>query len=485
MFLLLMEQDPLFTSNQNTKFLHGMAQAGWGALRHDWLAGTKDGLPLFSGLVRAMHAWLPPYVTYAMFAALASVCFFSLEGILRLTLRITCGSRCHACLCASIVIVLACCPEWYAGVAGQYLLGSYLQPCVFGVFILLSVRWFLERREAAASTALALASIMHPAYLFLAAVLLVAYGVELHRAGRAWKAHLMMCGPCLVCISGYLVYLGLVFRPTSPELFEQAVHILTVKRIPHHSLASVWAGPEAYGKLVLALAAVYVLRGKALGRLLGWLTAASLLLTLLQVTTGSKALALVAPWRASVVIVPLALFSLIAWLLLRLPEPSAEACSEGRKRLYVAFGLLFVILAVRGVMINFEALRTYQTGPEMAVLRWLEAHKKASDVYCIPVRDQAFEKFRLETGAPAFVNWKSHPYKDVEVLEWDARIALAEQLERSSQGELPFILDRLRAQGRVTHILVRQPPPWPGAPGLEQVFADPAYVLFRIAPKAE
>lgn len=483
-FLLLMEQAPLYTSNQNTKFLHGAAQAGWGDLRHDWLAGTKDGLPLFSVLVHAMHAWLSPYMAYAVFAALTAVCFFSLEGILRRTFGVTWGSRRHAWLCASLAIVLACCHDAYAGVAGQYMLGTYLQPCVFGVFVLLSVRWFLERREAAASTALALASIMHPAYLFPAAVLLVAYGVELRRDGRGWKAHLATYGPFLVCISANLIYLGLVFRPTSPELFEQAVRILAVKRIPHHSLVSVWAGPGAYGKLALALAAVYLLRGKPLGRLLGWLTAASLLLTLLQAMTGSKALALVAPWRASVVIVPLALFSLIAWLLLRLSEPTVEALSVERKRLHAIFGLLFVVLAVRGVVINLEALHAYRARPEMAVLRWIRDHKQAGDVYCIPIRDPAFEKFRLETGAPVFVNWKSHPYKDVEVLEWDARIALAEELEKSSQAELASVLDRLRAHDRVTHILVRQPAPWSGVPGLEHVFTDSTCILFRIATKA-
>lgn len=53
-FLLVMRQDPLYSDNQNTKFLHGMAWAGAGALRHDWLAGTQDGLPFFSGLVYAI-----------------------------------------------------------------------------------------------------------------------------------------------------------------------------------------------------------------------------------------------------------------------------------------------------------------------------------------------------------------------------------------------------------------------------------------------
>ncbi|HWQ09741.1 MAG TPA: DUF6798 domain-containing protein [Holophaga sp.] len=479
-FLLVMRQDPLYSDNQTTKFLHGMAWAGAGDLRHDWLAGTKDGLPLFSGLVYAIFAWLPPFMVYVLFAGLVGVCFFSLEGILRHTFGIAAGGRRHAWLCASLIIILACFHTWYDGVAAQYLLGDYLQPCVFGVFIFLSVRWFLERKEGAASAALALAYLMHPAYLFLAVVLIAAYLFELRRDGREARAYLTTLGPFLVCIAAYVLYLGMVFRPTSPQAFAQATRILAVERIPYHSLISNWAGPSAYGKLVLVLIAIRLLRGRPLARLLAWLTAATLLLTLVQGATHSNALALVAPWRASVVIVPLALFAVIARLLLQVPE--ADRAMAG-KRLVTVFTLLLLVLVARGLRSNLKEYRAYHAGPEMAVLRYIKAHRQPGDVYCIPVRDAAFEKFRLETGAPAFVNWKSHPYKDVEVLEWDARIALAQRLGKATPADLPTVLEALRAHDHVTHIVVRQPAPWPDAPGLVQAFADPAFVLYRIVPR--
>src|SRR4051794_40752470 len=54
-------QAPLYYSNQNQYFLHGLADAGEGFLRDDWLARTGDPTPLFSGLVsftaRAFHPW--------------------------------------------------------------------------------------------------------------------------------------------------------------------------------------------------------------------------------------------------------------------------------------------------------------------------------------------------------------------------------------------------------------------------------------------
>src|SRR5436190_6480308 len=54
-------QAPLYYSNQNQYFLHGLAEAGEGLLADDWLAKTRDPTPVFSGLVavtgRSLHPW--------------------------------------------------------------------------------------------------------------------------------------------------------------------------------------------------------------------------------------------------------------------------------------------------------------------------------------------------------------------------------------------------------------------------------------------
>src|SRR5262245_21652326 len=62
LFVLVYGQAPLFYSNQNQYFLHGLAQAGEGLLDEDWLANTRDPTPIFSGLValtvRSLHPWM-------------------------------------------------------------------------------------------------------------------------------------------------------------------------------------------------------------------------------------------------------------------------------------------------------------------------------------------------------------------------------------------------------------------------------------------
>jgi hypothetical protein len=55
LFGVIYAQSPVYTSNQNQYFLHGLAAAGFGNLDVDWLANTVDPTPAFSKLI---------YVTY-------------------------------------------------------------------------------------------------------------------------------------------------------------------------------------------------------------------------------------------------------------------------------------------------------------------------------------------------------------------------------------------------------------------------------------
>lgn len=47
--------DPLCKTNQNHKFLFGLARAGLGCHDHAWLLGTSDPVPLFRLLVEATY----------------------------------------------------------------------------------------------------------------------------------------------------------------------------------------------------------------------------------------------------------------------------------------------------------------------------------------------------------------------------------------------------------------------------------------------
>jgi hypothetical protein len=55
LFGLAYTQAPLYYSNQNQYFLHGISQAGVGGLERDWLSNTADPTPVFRRLLVSSH----------------------------------------------------------------------------------------------------------------------------------------------------------------------------------------------------------------------------------------------------------------------------------------------------------------------------------------------------------------------------------------------------------------------------------------------
>src|SRR5437763_15532663 len=76
-------QAPLYYSNQNQYFLHGLADAGRGDLHEDWLANTKDSTPLFTGLVEVTATYLEECWFYVYYLVILGVYFYSLLGLFK------------------------------------------------------------------------------------------------------------------------------------------------------------------------------------------------------------------------------------------------------------------------------------------------------------------------------------------------------------------------------------------------------------------
>src|SRR5262245_50561360 len=70
LFAAAYTQAPLYYSNQNQYFLHGLARAGDGVLQEDWLANTADPTPIFSGLVAVTATFLHPWAFHVYYALL-------------------------------------------------------------------------------------------------------------------------------------------------------------------------------------------------------------------------------------------------------------------------------------------------------------------------------------------------------------------------------------------------------------------------------
>src|SRR4051794_13769153 len=80
-FALVYTQAPLYYSNQNQYFLHGLAQGGHGLLESDWLAGTRDPTPAFSALVAATYRFLPEPTFYLYYVLVFGIYFWSMVAL--------------------------------------------------------------------------------------------------------------------------------------------------------------------------------------------------------------------------------------------------------------------------------------------------------------------------------------------------------------------------------------------------------------------
>src|SRR5438067_9368178 len=74
-------QAPLYYSNQNQYFLHGLARAGVGYLSEDWLANTRDSTPVFTALVALTARWLHPWLFHVYHALLLGIYGAALLGL--------------------------------------------------------------------------------------------------------------------------------------------------------------------------------------------------------------------------------------------------------------------------------------------------------------------------------------------------------------------------------------------------------------------
>lgn len=496
LFTLAYAQSPLYTSNQNQYFLHGLARAGLGFLSEDWLANTLDPTPVFSKLIEftwLIVPWRP--IFYLYFAILAGIYLFSVLGIAEQLWGLS-ASRPKRWLYLSGLIILHSAALRYlisqalgvnwdylldGGVAGQRLLGTVLQPSTFGVLLVLSIYLLLKRSYIWAIVCLLVTTAFHPTYLLSAGVLTVVYmGIFLWES-KDLRASLALGMGALLGVIPILWHVYSTFGGTNPELTAQIREILVTFRIPHHALVAEWFDASVLVKLgFVGLALIILRRGKKstsdapsakLFHILLWPSLIAVLLTFFQVLTANNALALLFPWRLSTWLVPLSVCLLagygVNWLADRL---QLERLSGWVMAASLITALIFAAAGMLKFWISWQEKNFTVDRPVMA---YVEANKQPGEVYLIPIKMQ---DFRLETGAPVYVDFKSIPYKDIEVLEWYRRVQLADDFyTHGGCGRLSF----LAAEG-VTHLIAPTELTALECYGTELVFLDENFGVFSV-----
>jgi hypothetical protein len=494
-FGLAYTQAPLYTSNQNTKFIVGLADAGLGFLKEDWLANMTDPLPVFSLLVSLTYSYLPEYTFYVFNILIFGAYLHGLAGIASRIFGIDRRRSTYITFLGVIIALHSYAFDSYSirffgiemgqlfhyGVAEQHMIGRIFQPSVFGVFMLLSIYAFLCHEIFLAAFLVVLPSIVHPAYILNSALLTLSYMAIVLKEEKNVKKALGIGLFNLALISPVLIYYLVHFAPASPEIWNKAAEILVHVRSPHHMNTEVWLGGLAFVKFALIVSALYLVRGTKLFLIVGIPLLAALLLTITQALSENASLAAATPWRISVLLVPLSLGIIVAWGVSHVFKRFAAEAYRYRQVIVAANFAVILMLVFYGINTQIKRHEKFYAGDSIAMMNFVKETKSSGELYFVPVE---LEDFRLYTGAPTFVTFKSGPAKDIEYLEWYKRLVAASEFYSAKTDEACNILQTLQNEYKLTHLVVERPEPGRGCGNFHEIYSDDYYRVYKIEGKA-
>lgn len=466
-------------ANQNAYFLRGLAGAAVGHLSADWTAGTRDPVPLFSLLVRAVAGGLPSASFHILYLGVLAA--FVLSAALLRSRLVGRGSGAveKTLFLAALALpysglghlfpnrVASLLGATAGGVAGQSILAGYLQPSEAGVLLALALALFAVDRPRGAAGVAALAVAAHPTYVLASGFLLAGMGAALILE-RRWRSAVAASAVWLFLVSPVVAYTLIRFGRASAATGREAARILALDRLPHHAVPGASLGLAsvvALATVTLALVAWH--RERGLATCLGVTAGSTLLASLSVAWLGHPELYLLFPWRASAFLVPVSYALVLTAVIAALARFCAA--SPARRRLLAAaagaavLGLSTVAVARvsrpaeiydERAVFGHDGYDEYRDPEFLDLVHWVREHSDARDTYVVPIDPAfAFESFRLRTGQPILADWKTHPYQDVEVLEWWRRISQARELYRQL-GSCGTTMEAVLDRNSITHVVV-------------------------------
>ncbi|XXY47303.1 DUF6798 domain-containing protein [Sorangium sp. So ce269] len=461
-----------FVVNQNTYLVHAALRSGaYPQLEADWFAHTADPTPFFTWLVAPLLSLAGPASLLALNALLNAACLAALALAAEALLPDDAPRAPRWVVACALAAAWLAAPRprvAFEGVADQQVVRYFLQPASSGVLLLVGLALWLHGRPRAGAATAALSAVLHPTYI-PSVLLLVGVLVALDREAP-WPRKAALAALTAAVLAPPLLWTMTRFAPSDAATFRAAQRIIADVRIPHHTDPRRWFDLEVVVRALIVAGAIAVARRSGKLRL-GAFAGFCVLGTLAAVAfPGLYTLRLAFPWRISSWLVPLSTAVLLAALLGRLMRHPQRLVLPG------LVGAVWAIAMAVGVRQGLHRMnRREEAG--IALAREAQRRGSATDVIVIP---PSWEHLRLNAPAAIVADWKSHPYADREVLEWDRRVELLSALYTGA-GPLSC--------GALAPVLAGAPAPrWVivpsrsslSCPGVELVAKDADGGLYRV-----
>ena len=111
-------------------------------------------------------------------------------------------------------------------------------------------------------------------------------------------------------------------------------------------------------------------------------------------------------------------------------------------------------------------------------MEFVRSNVRETDVYLIP---PSLERFRLYAQAPVIVDFKTHPYKDTEVIEWYDRLQNTYRFYAAwNTPTLCELLPEFTAKYSLSHVVQSSPRGPSPCKNLVPIYQDQYYTVFSI-----
>lgn len=481
LFWLSYTQLPLFSSTQNFYYLHGIAQESSSRLANDFQANVTDAWPVFTKLVQVTRIygkdyWFSGYhflltATYISSLLLISrqivpkeislVSFVSLAGMLVLI---------HSELMADITRYVLGTNIWfgtYAGVANQAVISTVLQPATFGVLIIASIAAALKTRYYTAAILAGSAAMIHFSYAIATAPLIIAYLLLERQQKYTLREIALTASMWFVLLIPSITYTYTAFQQQGGNITTTAQNILVAVRFPQHGDPRVWFGIDTVLQLAFAGIAVFLVRRTSLFLILAVPSCFAIILTMIHTISGNQLFGILMPWRLSAYIMPIALVVIVSRL--------SKYLDAAPRWLPLVLLLLVIVASIYGTVTMQQEWHAF--GQQQQELRDLisDAVLLPGAAVIVPL-DLAY--FRITTGWPAVVDFKSHPWRDVEVLEWHQRLQLTQQFYNEPTN-CPLI-QKIKRRYRAQFIIFSKPSSTNVCPTLQPIAASEHFAMLAL-----
>ena len=336
MLAVVYPMQELFSGNQNIYFLWGTAELLPNAFAADPLLQSPDPYPLFSWIISVFPLQFLGIWTTLLYILLNSVYSFSLFGIADRIAPIY-SNRIQLFSFSALFLFLHSSPiwgtyfqllfdidlrwMWDSGIAEQGVLRGYLQPSVFGVFLILSLYQVMKRNYTLAIFCMAPAAAIHASYLFLGGLLTILILLQ----ANFGKKNVLAAGTVLLLILPYSYYIFSYFMELQEGVKTAINHAVMAGFEDNiHINPSNWLNPKFYLQIPIILLGIAFLWKTQLRNLILGAATIGMLLTALAYGMHNTTLISLNPWRISILIMPIATIAILAkglsngvWFILR------------------------------------------------------------------------------------------------------------------------------------------------------------------------